>query len=201
MCKLLIILILVGAAPLTSWASSTIDFRNIRGKAYFGSGIFSTPGSGSVFASIQGLSGKSDVGKTGFKTQALDGSLLQGGTFASGGSVTIEELGKGAAPGGTLFTGTFSGPSSGPSSWTAVKVNGIYQFPLKGTVSGTWMSVQVATGLVALHLSGTPPCPACMHFSGGDVDNALPVPEPGTLSLLGAGLVALAGAVRSRRRA
>ena len=197
--KIVMLAVLIAAMPMAALASSNVDFQNFHGKAYYGGGVISTRSIGSGYSNIQGLGGKnysgSQLGKIVFTTGKLtSGSLLKGGSFAAGGSFSIKGFGKNGVPGGTMFAGKFSGPVT----LTTVKVNGIYQFTLKGTVTGLWMNGKSVSGLVTLHLAGTKGCPTCLHFVGGDVNIALPVPEPGTLSLLGAGLVGLAGVVRRR---
>lgn len=198
--KLALLAALVVAVPMASWASGSVDFKNFGGKAYYGNGVLTTRSYGSHFTLINGLNGKNysgaNVGKLVFSTGKMmaGGSLTKGGTFAAGGSFTIIGSGKNGVSGGTLFAGKFSGPTT----WTVTTSGGITHYSLTGTVTGKWAGGRTVTGTVTLNLVGTKGCKTCLHFVGGTVSLPLPVPEPGTLSLLGAGLVGLAGVVRRR---
>lgn len=86
-----------------------------------------------------------------------------GGTFAAGGSFASTGNGQDDVPNGTLFSGTFSTPVT----WTMVaRANGTHNYTLTGTLSGTL---------------------GCGKISSGDT--SVVVPEPGSLGLLGTGLI------------
>jgi hypothetical protein len=190
------------ALPLTAFASSSVDFTNSGGTLSGSSSGLSLSGSALIavngFGNL-GLITGSDLGSLSFSTASLaSGSLQMGGTFNAGGTFTITSTGMNGLPSGSLFSGTFAGPVT----WTLVTLaNGTHNYTLTGSLTGTWyngMTVNGATVQLTIN-TGKGFFNGSTMISSGDTN--ITTPEPGSLTLLGTGLVGVAGLLRRKLKA
>lgn len=200
--RIVLMALLAMALPLAAFASSSVDFTNSGGTLSGSSAGMSL--TGSELIAINGLNGggliTGALGGISFSTGTLSsGTLQMGGSFNGGGAFTITGNGSFGIPNGTIFNGAFTGPVT----WTLVTLaNGTHNYTLTGSISGTWYNgttVQGATVQLTIN-TGKGFFNGSTTISSGDT-NIVTVPEPGTLGLLGTGLIGLAGALHRKLKA
>lgn len=200
--KIMLLAVLALALPLAAFASSSIDTTNVGGTLTGSASGLSL--SNSTLTQVSGLLGSSgliqgtDLGTVSFTTGALTSGSLTGGnaTFAAGGTFTITGNGVNGVPNGVIFSGTFSGP-------VTVVENGAgssFSYTITGALSGTlytgFKTVAATSQLTVFTHKGPLVNGGSVTISSGDT--TIVVPEPGTLSLFGTGLIGLAGLVRRK---
>jgi PEP-CTERM motif len=199
--RIVLMALLALALPLAAFATSQVGFSNSGGILSGSSAGMSLGTSKLIAANGMGLGLLTgNLGTLSFSTGSLkSGDLQMGATFNPGGSFVITGNGTGGLPNGVIFSGTFSGPVI----WALVPVTkgATHNYTLTGSVSGTWFTGKASQGAAVQLTINT----GHKWFNGEtklSMDSTnITVPEPGTLGLLGTGLVGLAGVLRRKVKA
>jgi hypothetical protein len=201
--RIVLLFLLALALPMAAFARNSVDFTNAGGTLSGSSAGLSLSGSTLIaMGSGTSMTTGNNLGTVTFLTGMLTGTgnLQQGATFMAGGSFTISGNGTKGVPSGVIFTGAFSGPVT----WSLVNLSdGTHNYTLSGALKGTWYTgVTVNGATVQLTINtGKGFFNGSTLISSGDTNIAFTTPEPGSLTLLGTGLVGLAGVLRRKLKA
>jgi len=189
--------------PTSVWANS-VTWQNVGGQITASGNALSLNGSTMSGLAPQSASSSGLIGETfSFTTGPLvSGTLSGGGTFAAGGSITISGTGSNGIPVGTIFHGTFSGPSVWTATWNqnaGPNHDGRWYYSLTGSFTGTLSNGQHVSGKLTedtFDVPGGKSFDSSVNLNGGVLN--ISVPEPQTLSLMCTGLLAIGAFVRRR---
>jgi hypothetical protein len=210
--RVAVLALLALALPIAVWADG-INITNQGGTIAI-SGMSGTGGLGTIGVSTISSHGSEmtawnthtgHLGLVNYSTGTLEsGSISGGGTFAAGGTFDIVGIGNWASKltgsscgkGCDLFTGSFESPVA----WTLVsETKQSESFTLTGEIEGTLYTGRTVYGTTTQDI--TIDNKGQLNKGIGHIGTGgthLYTPEPGTLGLLGTGLLAVAGMFRRK---
>jgi PEP-CTERM motif-containing protein len=197
--RVVVVAILAMALPIAAWASG-VNLVNNDGTVKFNAATQVLSCTKSHLHQFNNIVAPPNggLGFVTFATGALmDGSILGGGHFSDVGSF-FDVTGSGGFPGvpkGPIFTGFFVGPIA----WNLVnQIKGELDFQLVGKLKGQLFDGRMVAGTTVQNI--TIFRNEFLRENDGHIHTGVTTltPEPGTLALLGTGLIGVATVVRRK---